>query len=264
MNDLIIREVNFQGDNLLATQYQDKIYIGVSNVCNGLGLSKGQKNRQIINLQDDYTLKQGCIKFGAGVFDPYNETIAIELNFLPLWLAKISITPKMIKENPALTNRLAEYQLKAKDVLSQAFLLRDRYFIPQSFSEALQLASNLQQQLEEQKPKIEMYDTLLKSEDLLNFSQVADTLELGYGRNTLLKELRQLGILMDNENYWNIPYSQYIRSGYFSTKMTLRKTDNGMRSICTTLCRPKALKLIKKVLDKKKVGFAQQQNQLTN
>ena len=250
MNDLMIKEINFQGDLLRATKYQDKIYVGVSYVCNGIGLSDGQKHRQIQNIQEDYVLKQGCTKFGRGVFDPYNETIAIELDFLPLWLAKISITPRMIKENPALTNKLAEYQLKAKDVLSRAFLLRDKYFIPQTFSEALALASNLQQQLEEQKPKVEMYDALMNDEGLLNFSQVSSI--LGYGRNSLMQELRQLGILMDNNNYWNVPYSQYIQNGYFVTKITLRKTENGMQSICTPLCKPKALKLIKRILDKKK------------
>lgn len=262
MNDLMIKEINFQGDLLRATKYQDKVYVGVSYVCNGLGFSKGQKDRQIKNIQDDYVIKQGCLKFEVGVFDPYNETIAIELDFLPLWLAKISITPRMIKENPALTNKLAEYQLKAKDVLSQAFLLKNRYLIPETYSQALALASNLQQQLEIQKPKVEMYDAFISSDGLLNFSQISSV--LGCGRNSLMRELRQLGILMQNDNYWNTPYSQYIRNGYFETKITLRKTDNGMRSICTTLCKPKAIKLIKNILDKKKVGFAQQQNQLTN
>jgi hypothetical protein len=44
------------------------------------------------------------------------------IDFLPLWLAKISITPKMKKNNPELVEKLIQYQLKAKDVLAAAFL----------------------------------------------------------------------------------------------------------------------------------------------
>jgi hypothetical protein len=41
----------------------------------------------------DTVLQMGCFKFEAGVFDADNSTLAIELDYLPLWLAKISITP---------------------------------------------------------------------------------------------------------------------------------------------------------------------------
>jgi len=45
------------------------------------------------------------------------------------WLAKISITPKMQKENKEVMNKLIEYQLKAKDVLAKAFLPNIETFI---------------------------------------------------------------------------------------------------------------------------------------
>lgn len=50
------------------------------------------------------------------------DVLCLKLDFLPLWLAKISITPKMKKENLQLVENLIEYQLKAKDVLAEAFL----------------------------------------------------------------------------------------------------------------------------------------------
>ena len=49
-------------------------------------------------------------------------TLCIDLDFVPLWLAKINITPNMQKNHPEVTNKLIKYQLKAKDVLAQAFL----------------------------------------------------------------------------------------------------------------------------------------------
>lgn len=54
------------------------------------------------------------------------EVLCIEIDFLPLWLAKISITPNMQIETPWVANRLIEYQLKAKDVLAEAFLPKQR------------------------------------------------------------------------------------------------------------------------------------------
>lgn len=124
MYNLMTKEVEFQGSMLLAGQNKenDKIYVGVSWICNGLGLNKNQKDRQVKNVQEDIVLKQGCVKFDAGVFDKYNETIALDIEFLPLWLAKISITPTMQKENPEAVEKLVNYQLKAKDVLAEAFL----------------------------------------------------------------------------------------------------------------------------------------------
>ena len=44
------------------------------------------------------------------------------LDYLPIWLTKISITPTMKKENPELVDKLVKYQLTAKDVLAAAFL----------------------------------------------------------------------------------------------------------------------------------------------
>lgn len=48
MNNLTIKEVDFNGDVLMACEEAEskKIYIGVSWVCNGLGLTIDQSRRQ--------------------------------------------------------------------------------------------------------------------------------------------------------------------------------------------------------------------------
>ena len=118
-----IKTVPFMGQNLMAAKSEDgTIFAGVSYICNGMGLSKSQKDAQIQNIQKDDVLSRGCLKFQAGVFDPNNTTLALKLDYLPLWLAKISITPTMKAENPQLAERLVQYQLKAKDALAAAFL----------------------------------------------------------------------------------------------------------------------------------------------
>lgn len=126
MNELAIKDVEFNGAILKAIQDElGKIFVGVRWVCNGLGLTRGQINNENDRIQKDLVLKQGCTKFRAGVFDENNETWALDIEFLPLWLAKISITPKMKNENPELVEKLITYQLKAKEVLAKAFLNKE-------------------------------------------------------------------------------------------------------------------------------------------
>jgi len=124
MNNLLVKSVDFLGDNLVSVKNEStgKIYTGVSHISKGIGLSKSQKDTQIQNIQNDLVLKRGCLKFQAGVIDPNNEVLGIELDFLPLWLAKISITPKMQEDQPDVAEKLISYQLKAKDVLAESFI----------------------------------------------------------------------------------------------------------------------------------------------
>ena len=44
------------------------------------------------------------------------EVLCLKLDFVPLWLAKISITPTMEQETPELAEKLMEYQMKVKEV----------------------------------------------------------------------------------------------------------------------------------------------------
>lgn len=123
MENLIVKKVDLFGDVVAATQDKDgNIWAGVSYFCKALGMNKGQKDRQTTNVQKDETLKRGCRKFAAGVFDPSNEAVGIKIDFIPLWLAKMSITDKTKQGNPDLADKLLKYQLQAKDILAAAFL----------------------------------------------------------------------------------------------------------------------------------------------
>lgn len=122
-NDLAVKAVDFMGDSLLAAKdNKSVIWAGIRSLCVGMGLTRGQTNGEVTKIQEDMVLSRGCMKFRAGVFDPNNETLALQLDYVPLWLAKISITPNMKENNPELVEKLVKYQLKAKDVLAAAFL----------------------------------------------------------------------------------------------------------------------------------------------
>lgn len=149
MNELEIKRVPFLGAELMAARDEaGQIWAGVSYICNGIGLNKNEKDRQVKNVQADRVLKKGCVKFDAGVFDQNNQAVAIKLDFVPLWLAKISITPTMESDNPELADRLEQYQLRAKDVLAAAFLPAV-HKEPKSAMELLRLQSQAMFELDE-------------------------------------------------------------------------------------------------------------------
>lgn len=123
MDNLAVKTVDFMGDRLLAAKDNEGIiWTGVNSFCQGIGLNKSQRDTQVQNIQADEVLRRGCLKFQAGVFEPNNITLALQLDYVPLWLAKISITPNMKETNPELVEKLVKYQLKARNVLAEAFL----------------------------------------------------------------------------------------------------------------------------------------------
>lgn len=139
MNDLIVKNVDVLGDSIMAAKDEEgNVWAGVSYFCNALGMTKGQKDRQVTNVQKDEALKKGCLRLEAGVLDSSNETIALRIDYIPLWLAKITITEKTRKEHPELADKLLDYQLRAKDILAEAFMPKQPK-IPQSPLELLEL-----------------------------------------------------------------------------------------------------------------------------
>jgi len=77
---------------------------------------------------------------------------------------------------------------------------------------SLEAQDRMQLQLNEQAPKIAVYDLAMSSNSTIDIGEFARVSQLGYGRNTLFKKLRDMGILMKN----NVPYQNYITDGYFT------------------------------------------------
>ena len=59
-SELEVKHVQFLGDDLIAAKDKDgTIWAGVRWMCDGLGLSKGQMQRQITNIGADTVLSKG-------------------------------------------------------------------------------------------------------------------------------------------------------------------------------------------------------------
>ena len=122
-NELEIKRVPFMGAELMAARDTDgQIWAGVRWMCDGIGLSKGQMQNERTRIHNDKVLSQGERNLVLPTRGGNQETLCLKLDFVPLWLAKISITPSMEAETPELADRLEQYQLRAKDTLAEAFL----------------------------------------------------------------------------------------------------------------------------------------------
>lgn len=124
MENLIVKNVDVMGDFITAAQDQEgNIWVGVRRMCDALDMTEGQMKRQIANIKKDMVFEAGGsdqihLQTGQGI----QEVFCIKLDYVPLWLAKITITEKTREERPDFAKKLLDYQLKAKDILAEAFL----------------------------------------------------------------------------------------------------------------------------------------------
>jgi len=260
--ELIIKEVDFNGANILVAQDNDgKSYVGVNWVCNGIGLTKGQMQNERIRIQEDIVLSKGKRNLVLPTNGGNQEFLCIELEFLPLWLAKISITPKMKSENKIVDN-LIEYQLKAKDVLAKAFLPYIESFIQDyldmdedergiAYFKEKKQRKILELQNQELIPKARSFDALIGANGSQNMNSVAKSFNVGRGR--LFAFLREKDILMtgsknDKEKH-NVPRQQYLEQKLFVVReYTIPDADGEIVNRTQTLVTSKGIEFIDKLL----------------
>jgi phage antirepressor protein len=110
--------------------------------------------------------------------------------------------------------------------------------IPQSFSEALRLAAEQAEKIEEQQkqlqaqaPKVLFADTVIGSQSSCLIGELAKLItQKGYeiGEKRLFKWLRENHYLGKKGEYYNIPNQQYIEQGLFELKKGTRSGNGGV------------------------------------
>ena len=245
MSNLHIREVDFNGDKLLAVQQKDtgKIYVGVRWVCKALSFDDSKSNNQLTKIKADRVLSKGFLKIKTLTNGGDQAVSCLQLDYLPLWLAKININTIQDKTT---REKLVEYQLKAKDVLADVFLplqLAPQVNIslpqlPQTYQEALRQLADQVEENEKLMPKAQKYDQFMSSEGNQTIGQVAKVLNTG--RTRLFKLLKSKGILMSD----NTPYQKYINLGYFDAREASSISKGFVFNHCQTLVTPKGIDMI--------------------
>lgn len=137
--------------------------------------------------------------------------------------------------------------IQAFNKMEAELIEKAKFQLPTTFAQALQLAATQAEELEkkqllleEQKPKVDMYETIMASDKLFSMNEVAKLIN-SVGRNTLFKMLRDAKILMLD----NTPYQQYLDQGYFKVVevtttgdkifVVTKATNRGIEFICKRL-----------------------------
>jgi len=178
MNELTVKSVDLMGDTVMAAQDSDgTIWVGVKWMCQGMGMSDGQYKRQINNIQNDLLLKDSGSNLILNKGSGEREVFCIKNDYLPMWLAKITITKTIQENNPDLANKILNYQLKAKDILADAFLPKN----PQLPSDPMQLLELHYQALKQVDRKVEEVDGKVGAIEG-RLANLENTMNLDYGQ----------------------------------------------------------------------------------
>ena len=118
----------------------------------------------------------------------------------PMLIYELSLSQAkrvLLRESKFVRKAVIAYIEKLENVIKTNFK------VPTTFSEALRLAAEQQERIEEQqriielqKPKAEFYDDVVDSKDAIDMQAVAKTLNMGIGRNKLFEFLRNRKVLM--------------------------------------------------------------------
>lgn len=97
------------------------------------------------------------------------------------------------------------------------------------------------------KPKAALMDKIIDSGEKIDIGQTAKILGLNYGRNTLFKNLRELGIFFKNRNE---PKQEYIDRGYFELKeQWIERNNHDGFMVIKVLVTQRGLEYINRILE---------------
>lgn len=139
---------------------------------------------------------------------------------------------------------LSDEELLAKAVLVAQNKIAERDKIIAKQKETIEQQDK---QLQIQKPFVQTAIKLQNMDNTVSFEQVAKLISdngIDVGRNTLMKLLKQHGVLMEN----NSPYEKYRKAGCFTVKMTIKENHYGTKMIPVTRVTGKGLIFIDKKL----------------
>lgn len=119
--------------------------------------------------------------------------------------------------------------------------------LPKSYAEALrELAATVEAheiaeaKLIQQAPAVEAFETYMDADNAIQMGAVAN--QLGIGRNTMMRELRDAKVLQRD----NRPYQRYAH--HFKVVATTYEASDETRATHTTYVKPSGVELIRRVL----------------
>lgn len=147
--------------------------------------------------------------------------------------------------------RAAAFQAWVTEEVLPAIRRTGRYEVtpalPKSYAEALrELAATVEQRdaaeakVVEQAPKVEAFETYLDADNAISMGACANQLQIG--RNTMMRRLREAGVLQRD----NRPYQRYAH--HFKVVGQTYEASNETRATHTTYVKPSGVELIRRTL----------------
>lgn len=101
----------------------------------------------------------------------------------------------------------------------------------------------LEQQNAKLKPKADFADAAFQADNSkVDIGQAAKILKLGFGRNTLFKKLKEIGVFFSNRNE---PKQKYVDAGYFEmTEKFIERNEHPGFVVTKVICTQKGLAYI--------------------
>lgn len=216
---------NFENQNIRTVIIDEQIWFVASDVTKILGYQNGRK------AIDDHCTK-GVTKKYTLLTNGGNQELTI-INESGIYQLVInSKMPNAIKFKEWVTGQVLPSIRKT----GSYSIKQPEFKIPQTYAEALRLAADQAERIEEQakkieqdKPKVEFADKVLDSKNSISIGEFSKL--IGWGQNKLFVWLRDNKYLMSN----NIPYQKYIESGYFKVIEYLidKKKESKIKTLIT-------------------------------
>lgn len=199
----------------------------------GLGLDKSNWSRWLKeNIENNDFFKENVDWVGFVIKTNGNET---KNYYLSIDMAKnISMTIKN-----ELGHKYRNYFIECERKLKQPMSLEEMTVkVISGMTERIKLLEN---KVEEDKPKVEAFETFIDMKDLKTMKQVSGLLNVG--RNKLFNFLRTFQILDKN----NEPYRKFIEMGLFEVK--IKSIPGTSENITVTLITTKGIEYIRKHIE---------------
>lgn len=147
------------------------------------------------------------------------------------------ILPTIRKNGAYMTEQTIEKVLTSPDFLIQ---------LATRLKKEQEARKQAEQIVKEQKPKVELFNTMLSSDTSISVGEFAKMTysKFKLGTNNMFKTLRNNGFLMKN----NTPYQKYIDAGYFKVIEVAVNISGGVKMIPKTLVTPKGQEYLFKKL----------------
>ena len=222
-----IKEVEFENSIIavIKNTITNKLYVGIKYICMSLGLDI---STQFKKMQENEVLAMGMGLSPIPSPNGIQMTKVLELDFLPLWLAGININRVSDEVKP----KLIQFQLKAKDVLAEAFVSKkdiskmSRLELLNSYQEMLVIAIEQEKEIQFLKHQNELKAKMLEKyriefdEGLVYVTQVSN--EFGIGPIKFSNFLKKLLIVSDVEK---TVYEEYTHLFKYTEKYNTAKND---------------------------------------